>query len=147
MITAILRLDDVERGLVAMHQRGLRPIMQVLKAPLKVDQLDHAQHQRGPEGAWPARAASTMREYAKPSNRRLLKKPLGKLSTQVSYKTTSHSAIAESRVAWSLAQQDGAVVGRGSKLPPRPFLWISDQMLELASTIMTGQLADAFGGG
>ena len=39
---------------------------------------------------------------------------------------------AVSKIAWAAAHQEGGTVGRGAKLPARPFMWMSQWFVSLA---------------
>lgn len=142
-VSATVDIGDVEDGLSAMERRSkqLGPTFQSLKAPMRDDQKEHAKQKVGPDSSWPPRLPSTIA-----SHKKLPRKLLGRLPTAVSYKATGYSVTAESLVKWSLAHQEGGTVGRGARLPARPFLWISDKLLEVAAEALTKALAAAFGG-
>jgi hypothetical protein len=143
---AVLDLGDVERGLEAMQRRAhqLGPAFQRLKKPLRLDQRDHAKKRQGPDALWAPRAASTAARLLTGGHRP--KKLLGRLPTAVSYTANATGVAGVSRALWSAAQQDGATVGRGSRLSARPFLWISDDMLGKAEDVIGGALVRAYGG-
>jgi phage gpG-like protein len=136
-------IGDVEKGLDAMERRAhaLAPAYARIKGLMKEDQRDHAKTQSGPEGKWPARSAATRQHH-----RRLPRRILGKLPTAVAYRATATGAIGESRVKWGAAHQDGARVGRGSRLPARPFLWISDDLASKSADVIGKVVTEAFGG-
>jgi hypothetical protein len=139
-------LGDVGRGLEAMQRRGhqLRPAFQALKTPLRLDQRDHAKKRQGPEVGWAPRAASTVARLRTGGDRP--KKLLGRLPTAVKYTADATGVRGISRAGWSAAQQDGAMVGHGARLPARPFLWISDQMMATAENVLGEALVRAYGG-
>ena len=144
--TVHMDLGDVDKGLDALGRKSvLAAAMKDLKKPMKLDQREHAKAKSGPEGSWAPRAASTLASYAR-SKKKLPKKLLGRLPTAVGYRATLYSVIAESRVAWSASQQDGGTVGRGARLPARPFLWISDKLMVEAEEVLTNKLLAAYGG-
>jgi phage gpG-like protein len=142
----VVRLDlgDVFKGLDAMGRRGLRPLMAELKKPLKLDQKDHSKKRAGPEALWAPRAASTMARMRIGGHR--ARKPLGRLTGAVSYTADATAVRGISRVLWSGIHQDGGTVGRGSRIPARPFLWISDDMLRIAENTLGSALVRAYGG-
>lgn len=146
-----LDVSDIERGFKAFaspaRERTTARVFRMLKDPLRLDQQQHAKEQVGPDGKWQARAASTMARRAEGKGHRSPAKPLGRLIAAVVYQATARGVTAASRVAWSLAQQEGGNVGRGhkSKLPARPFLWISDQVLEVATEFFGDYFRDAWG--
>jgi hypothetical protein len=124
--------------------RQLGPAFQELKKPLRLDQRDHAKKRHGPDTLWAPRAASTTARLLTGGHRP--KKLLGRLPTAVSYTASATGVRGVSRAKWSAAQQDGATVGHGSRLPARPFLWISDEMLTKAEDVIGGALVRAYGG-
>lgn len=146
-VSATVNIGDVEQGLDAMERRAhaLGPAFAEIKSAMKLDQREHRDDQAGPDGKWSPRAASTI-AMAKQRHKRLPRRVLGKLPTAVAYKSTALGAVGESRVKWSLSQQDGGRVGRGAVLPARPFLWISDKLLAAAAEIVDRKLAEAWGG-
>jgi len=118
--------------------------MQSLKKPLREDQTNHKRAQSGPDEAWPARSPETIaRAHGK---RKLPRTMLGRLPAAVSYKATPSALTGTSKVRWSGAHQEGETVGHGAHLPRREFLWISDEMMTLASNEVTSALVRAFGG-
>lgn len=146
-VSATIDIGDVEKGLSAMSKRAksLGSAFDEIKVAMKADQKDHREQQSGPEGSWQGRAMSTI-AAAKRHHRRLPRKILGKLPTAVSYKALPYGAFGESRVKWSLSQQDGGRVGHGAKLPERAFLWLSDKLLDFAANVVTKSLESAWGG-
>jgi hypothetical protein len=42
--------------------------------------------------------------------------------------------------------QTGGVVGHGVRLPARPFLWVSDDLLRIAENTLGSALVRAYGG-
>lgn len=143
---ASIDFGDVFRGIDAMTRRNvLAPAFKALKAPLRADQLEHADAKAGSDGGWAPRAASTLaRHKYKP---RLPRKLLGRLPRAVKYLASGRGVSGESLVGWSGAHQDGEVVGHGARLPKREHLWISAKMLGLAVSQLEGVVLDAFGGG
>lgn len=143
---ASIDFGDVLRGIDAMTRRNvLAPAFRALKAPLRLDQREHSNAQAGPEGGWAARASSTLaRHKYKP---RLPRKLLGRLPRAVKYLASGRGLTGESMVGWSAIHQEGGVAGHGSRIPARPFLWISDKMLGIAVEQLEGVVLDAFGGG
>lgn len=137
MITADLDMRAVDRSIDSALARGrnLAPIYRDLRGPLKVDQQDHARATEGPESKWPARAASTLAKLR--SNGRRARRPMGRLLTAVTYRSSGIGVVAESRIPWSGgAISTGGKVGRGSKLPARVWLWASDQLQRFAGELI-----------
>ncbi len=140
-IATHIDLSAVEAGLRGMaSQIPMRKTFIELKKPLRVDQKDHAKSKAGPEGAWVPRSLHTQPKRAR---RRLL----GRLPNAVSYTTTATSLTAKSRIAWSGVHQDGGTAGRGSRIPARPFLWISSTVLDVAQKLFAEAYLLAFGRG
>lgn len=146
-VSATLDIGDVEEGLTAMERRAhaLGPAFAGLKKPLRLDQVDHRKKRQGPSAMWAPRAASTRdRRLQSPKHRAA--RLLGRLPGAVTYTADSTGVRGRSRVLWSGVQQDGGTVGRGSRIPGRPFLWISDDMLRVAENTLGGALIRAYGG-
>lgn len=144
--TVTLDLGGVESGLVAMERRArtLGPLFSELKKPLKLDQKAHAKEKRGPSAMWAPRAASTMARMRQGSHR--AHKLMGRLPSATRYASSATSVSGTSKALWSGVHMDGGTVGHGSRLPARPFLWISDGMLDLAAKKLGGALVRAYGG-
>lgn len=122
--------------------------------------------QQGPDGPWQSLAPSTRAgriskggRSGKFTKRGLLKKRVQKtLSRILSRKLITGAKIkvepeqmsitANGKVnpGMSGAHQEGAIVGRGSKLPARPFLWVSDSLGESIAAEMEASLIAAFKG-
>lgn len=102
------------------------------------DQQNHDRALRGPDGPWPALAASTIARRMRPrgksktgKNRSWPTKLLGRLPKSLQAIPSKMKLLVRSRVKeFSLAHQGGAIVGNGARLPRRQFLWISDWLLE-----------------
>lgn len=142
-------LGDVDKGLDAMARRSvLHAALLDIKLPMRTDQKEHAKAKTGPEGSWAPRAASTMaaRAKARKSGRKFPSRLLGRLPTAVSYRVTANAVIAESRIGFSEIHQDGGTAGKGARIPARPFLWISDQLMHTAEDVVTSKLLAAYGG-
>ncbi len=158
IISASFDFGDVEAGMLAMaNPRVVREAMRLCRTALREDQKQHAQEQAGPEGAWPershrtiARASRRRRGRTATGRRRSHRRPgrlLGRLPTAMDVKATAAGISAESRVDWSLAQQEGATVGRGAILPARPFHWMSEEFLIVADRALLDGLDTAWAGG
>lgn len=145
-VSATLDIGDVEEGLAAMQRRAraLGPAFRELKRPLRLDQRAHSKKREGPSAIWAPRAASTMARLR--AGGRRARKPLGKLTGAVAYTADATAVRGTSRVLWSGVHQDGGAVGRGARLPARPFLWISDDLLGIAENTLGRALVRAYGG-
>lgn len=141
-----LRLDisDVERAFRSLEKRAraLGPVFRELKGPLRADQKAHQDAETGPDGKWPQRSAATI-EKLRAQRRR--GRPLGRLPSSTTYTSGNFGLVGESRVPWSGAHQAGAHTGRGAKLPARPFLWLSKDMVARAVGRIERALVEAFG--
>jgi phage gpG-like protein len=145
-VSATIDFGEVEKGLDAMARRAraLGPAFRELKKPLKLDQKDHSKKRQGPSAMWAPRAASTMARLRQGSRR--AKKPMGRLPSATRYTSDATSVTGRSKALWSGVHQDGGTVGHGSRLPARPFLWISDDMLTIAENTLGAALVRAYGG-
>lgn len=149
-------MNDVFNGLKQLEQvtRDLSPLYRALKKPLKNDQTNHQRTRTGPDGAWAPRSASTTargRSARKGAKGKVVRKRiagnlLGKLPRAVKYEATGNFVRGTSRVAWGLVHQEGGKAGRGSVIPARPFLWMSDTFLDLASNEVGDRLIVKYGG-
>lgn len=145
------RLADIER-----RARTLKPAFRELRKPMRLDQKSHARAAEGPDGAWPARAASTearrksrnrsLRQpkaarmiSPKPSKRRSTPKAiLGRLPRALAVVAGDLFVRATSRVSWAIAHQLGAHVGksRRTRIPRRTFVWIGDGLIRTARDVL-----------
>lgn len=145
-VDAFVNLRDVENGLRRMQLAGrdLRPLFRRVQGDLRADQKEHAKQQQGPSGKWksldPDTLAKRSRQGAGRRHRGRMKrrrKAFGRMLGVLprAFKITySRSWIrATSRVKWSGGHQGGAIVGRGSRLPDRTFLWASTGLLATVS--------------
>jgi phage gpG-like protein len=158
-VSATLDIGDVEQGLEAMQRRAhaLGAAFAELKGPLRLDQRDHSKRREGPEGAWAPRAASSSAKLRTGRRQRWWSrfrrtkyhrpaKLMGRLSGAVKYTANASGVTGVSRALWSGVHQDGGTVGHGSRIPARPFLWISDDMLTVAGNTLGNALVRAYGG-
>lgn len=157
-VRAHVELSDVEKGLIGLDLKAsaMRPVFNELRAPLREDQKEHAQQEQGPEGKWPARSRKTMarlgarrRGRTAKGRRRSRRRPgrlLGRLPGILDVRARSTSLSAESKAKWSGIHQDGGTAGRGARIPPRPFLWISDRFFDLSVELFAAVLELGWGG-
>lgn len=136
---------EVEAALAELERRGQNPApaMRVIRKEMRLDQRDHAREKEGPEGKWPARAASTIAKIRKGSGR--ARRPMGRLVSAVAYTAERSRVVGRSLVRWSGSHMEGDRVGRGATLPARPFLWISDKLLDTAETVLARFLLNGWG--
>lgn len=166
-------LGDPMRGFAAMEDaaKRLRPAWAALRRPMRDDQRDHAKAQAGPAGKWPrnspktierakqmrrgrrkakARAKGTRKETVKFSNRKRRQfrasRLLGSLPNRAVQvrQMGADGLVAFSRVPWSAIHQEGGRAGRGSRIPARPFLWLSDGFLSTAEKTIADHVAGGF---
>lgn len=138
---------------MAKQSRTLGRAFQLIKPEMRADQKDHASHQAGPDGPWPARASSTSAKHARSGRRYLGRRrrkrtarPLGRLLTTVSYMASNAGVFGTSPITWSGVHQQGGKVGRGAVVPARPFLWLSDRLVGRATTLLERTLVRSFEG-
>lgn len=158
MATTDVNLDfgEVDRAIETMETRAKRlgPAFRELRKPFRADQVGHAKGEEGPSGKWPARSPLTearrrarnrnvrqtkaMKTIAlrKATRRSTPKRLLGRLPNAVVYRIGELYIRATSRAKFGGAHQQGATVGRGSKLPQRMFLWLSDRLLSSARDVL-----------
>lgn len=141
MIEARVNLTFAERALIALRRPDLRPAWKEARKPLRADIREHRRKQEGPEGTWPARAAATKQRAGRHGRPRRL---LGRLPTALTTLSDRRRVAMRSRVAWSDVHRTGGVVGRGSRLPRRDFLWASGNVLDTIAGIVSRYLATRF---
>lgn len=148
MIAVRVKWNDrhMRLALARMHRKGgnFTPALRELRAPLRTDLAAHAKRQEGPDGKWPRRAERTTARYVyrasirktptlKKRIRRSRRGMLGMLPRAVTFKAGRKSLLAVSKVKWSGVHQTGGKVGRGSILPARPHVFVSDGFFNYAS--------------
>lgn len=142
-VSASFDIGDVEKGLEGAQRAAdrLAPGFMAAKLPMRMDQATHAAQHTGPESPWAAKAPATLARHSKP------RELMGRLPKQVSYVATAESLTGTSRAAWSGgAITTGGRVGHGAILPPREFLWMSDEFLSIAEDIFGDRVLTAYGG-
>lgn len=155
-----LDLSDLDRRIETAEARAKRlaPAFRDLRQPMRLDQREHAKNEAGPSAKWPprspmtearrrqrnrgARTTKAMRliSVAKFRRRATPKKILGRLPSAIDIIVGSTSVTARSRVPWSAAHMKGGRVGRGSRLPKRVFLWLSDRLIEKAREVIAAHV-------
>ena len=130
-IKGTVRISGVMQALAVMGKRDFRSIFASLRRPLGRDITDHRDAQRGPRGPWPALAAATRARYARQGKRRN-RRMLGRLPSARRSVVRSDSLSSISRVKWSWVHQAGGRAGRGSRIPQRQFMWMSNSFLRYA---------------
>lgn len=145
---AELDIGDVEKGLDAMERRAhaVGPVFRKLVGPMREDQTDHAKREAGPLAKWARRKQSTI-EFYRNRKRGRVPKPMGRLTKFVRYKGDELGVFAASRLWWTGVFMEGGTVGRGAKIKPRIFLWISRRLLDKAADALEQALVSAYGSG
>ena len=144
-IAAKVDLGQVEASIRELERRGqdLKPALRIIGKEMRLDTRDHARAKAAPDGKWAPRAAETIRAARKGSGR--ARRFMGRLTTAVDYIAQNKQVIGRSKVPWSGAHQEGAIVGKGVKLPARPFLWISENLLEVSSRVLQRFILNGWG--
>jgi phage gpG-like protein len=122
-------------------------IFSSLRAPMRRDQREHADREEGPDGArWPARSPRTaekvriIRRAGRQKGQRTFRYTkieglLGTLPelTTVGVQRAAVFARPPSRMTF-LAEVHtwGAIAGRGSVIPARPYIYVSDELARFA---------------
>jgi hypothetical protein len=135
-------LEEISR-----RSKQLAQVFQRLREPLKKDQADHADKEEGPEGSWPARKPTERRRVSLLVSKKRkkgkvettvteIKGLLGALPEVLQIRASRFQVWARSPVRWASAQFHGGRVGRGSLLPPRPFVWVSPELAAHAAKMI-----------
>lgn len=156
----VLSLDDreVRQGFRQMRRAGadLRPVLRQIRKPLRAELKEHAKSESGPDGAWPKRAPLDERRARKRSLKSVTKgrgrkkrteevrmhQLLGKMPGLTTIRQRGQKLRAVNPIPWSAAHNEGAVVGRGSVVPQREFVFMSDDFLDLADREITNYLIE-----
>ena len=142
-------MGDVKRGLRGLLRAGqdIGPLLQEARKPLRTDQREHQRRRRGPDGPWPKTAASTVRGRGHTkSGRRRRRRPLGRLPGLLTVRVIGRDTlVARSRVDWAYVHQHGGRVGRGARIPARPFLYFGAEFLDDMEQALATYLARGFG--
>lgn len=163
----MFRLDVNDRaftgGLEGMQKRAreMSALFRRIAPLLKADQAEHARREEGPGGGWQPRASP--KNERKVNVFREVKKRKGGLTARyftvdgllgalpeiLQVRAVGFSAYAKSPIRWAGAHQHGATVGRGAKIPARPFVWVSPELQAKAVEMIQKWLADGVrkGGG
>jgi phage gpG-like protein len=146
---------DVQKGFDRMMSAAekTRRFYNVMKPPVRSDIKQHGLDERGPDGPWPARdpdyvAGRTWKgrggKSLKRRRKRAPKQMLGKLTKSIRMRATREALIISSPISWAGIHQDGGIAGRGSVIPERPFLYLSDDLVEQASSVYAAFVKSAF---
>ena len=146
-----LDLTQFDKATRRMIKAGanLKPVFQRKRKEFRADQKDHFKQQRASDGStWPKNSEATREKrlsrggraakftkkgrLRKPVARRLNKVLSARLISGTKFKATKREMVLRSlrhALGWATVHQHGGVVGRGSRLPQREFLWVSDPFL------------------
>jgi phage gpG-like protein len=164
MLTAQVDLRDVLTGLEAMKAKGmdLRPVWKAMRKVIGADLRQHARDQAGPNGAWAGRAASTIERVrqSRGAARRRRKRwkgrglkatsharpvrLLGKLPTAFDFTSSPSEIVGVSKVPWADVHQTGGTAGRGSRIPARPFAYLSDRVVQAGAEAVRAYVQGAW---
>lgn len=129
-LTVEIDISGFEAGAKGMRDVDLTQTFRDMRGPLRRDQGAHHKAQEGPAGQpWAPLAPATIEARRKTGGRQRL---LGRLPRSLIVTAQQRSVEVEPRVPWSPAHHFGDVVGRRSLLPPRPFIYVSDELAEHA---------------
>jgi len=139
LAVAEVHLGFLDRARAILRAPDLRPAWKLIRKPVRADLRQHARRQEGPEGSWSPMSSRTKGRAR--AGRKRPRKLLGRLPGALTTKLERKRMILRSQVAWSAVHQEGGRVGRGARVPARPFLWASDKVLELAGGIIARGIA------
>lgn len=173
MLSATVDFDDALRSMGNMEDaaKRLRPAWASLRRPMRDDQRDHAKAQAGPNGKWPRNSPKTIERarQMKRGRRKAKKRAKGRRKETVKFtnkrgrrqfrasrllgslpnRTVQVQQLggdglrAFSRVPWSGVHQEGGRAGRGSRIPARPFLWLSSKFRDLVVSTLEDHIVEA----
>lgn len=157
-------LRKIDKAIKRAEKAGvdLRPAFRKLRKPLRKDQGEHMRAMEGPRGKWQAVSAATREKrmrvggragkftkkgkLRKPAQRRLGRILSKRLLTKAKIRVRPTIISITSQVKWAGIHQKGGRVGRGARVPKRPFMWISDELGRRAVGEFREHLAKAFNG-
>lgn len=129
MLTATVKIHSVLRRIEDMSKTDRRKVFSSARKPSRADQRDHAKKQESPRGRWAQLASSTVERRSQSSKRRRSRRLLGKLPAALVMKHDADKLTIRSRTSWGHIHQLGGNGGKGARIPARPFLWISPQLI------------------
>lgn len=145
-VNVTVDLTSVQRGLEALYRKGrdTRPVLASLRNPARKDQVAHGRAQRGPDAPWVPRAAATTQGRSKRAKKARRRRLLGRLSSAVVTSVSRGGLTLQSQIEWSGIHQYGGTAGRGARIPARPFLWWSQEILDEVARRLLDHLAEAW---
>jgi len=140
------------KGIDEMARAGgdLRPVWREAQPLIRDDLYDHFEKAIGPGGTWQKRAPSSEARILQGAGTRRkrgarkglptargakrLRNQLGRLKT--AWLVTIRGGFIEfrNRVWWSDIHYEGGVAGKGSRIPARPFAFVSQRVLDTVAT-------------
>jgi phage gpG-like protein len=161
MVDCKLDLRDFEAGLQDARKRGkdLGAVMRAFRPTIMAHLREHFEKREGDTGTWAPRAASSLeamlpkRAYKKKGGgltKRYAKRvtnQLGRLKSAFRFHATRTYLEVASIVDWADVQQSGGRAGKGgrSMIPARPFVWASDEIVNLLGSQIVAALIKAYG--
>lgn len=139
LLVARVELSFLDRARTAFRALDLRPAWKEARKPVRADQRAHAKAQEGPGGAWQARSSSTKSRAG--GRRTRARRLLGRLPSAIGVGYDRRKLTVRSLVRWSAIHQEGGTAGHGARIPARPFLWVSDSLLEHVAGVVAKVVA------
>lgn len=133
MLTGDLDLGDVDRLFDGMERRAgdADRFLATQRGPVLRDHRQYASQRKGPDGtAWAPLAPSTRKKRRKRKRGTKSGKPLGKLPKLLRGKVRGGELVVDlpSTVAHiGKVHQSGGAVGRGARVPARPFVGLTEE--------------------
>lgn len=130
------------------------------------DQVQHMKEQEGPKGKWPGLAQATIdkrlgrggkagkftkrgklkKRYAKSVARVLSGRLITKAKVRLFPNAIMIEASGRLNPGMTGIHQDGGVAGKGSRIPARTFMWVSEEFARAAAAEMAKILIEAWKG-
>lgn len=92
-----------------------------------------------------AKSVAGLRQRKERAELQASERILGRISASIKSKTARGSADVFSSIDWAGVQNEGGVVGKGAQLPPRPFMYLTHQDVDVLVEIVNNRLAAVFG--
>ncbi len=127
---------DMERGVESVLESAetrSRTFFEGVKPTAKRELRRYTKERRGPDGQrWAPRSQASIERAKRGGKRKRYDSQhedlLGDLATAYSWTADADGLVGEHKVPWGAAHHEGATVGRGAKLPARPFAGFSSQL-------------------
>jgi phage gpG-like protein len=136
--TIDLDLRTLDAGLNGIRRAGrdLSPVWDELAPLMKQDQKEHHRLQVGPDGPWPGFSAAS--KARRPKRKRIFS---ARMRNAFIIDESPRELAAIHRVPWAHVHQEGGTAGRGSRIPARPFIYMSGKFLGIAIPAIADHLA------